>query len=115
MLRRSEAAGGAAESQPHLQDRNRRRRDHRTPIRRPRPPRLSRQRRARNSISLVGRPRNLRTTRKRSKPDGTPRKLMDVSLLKETGWEPQLTLEQGLAITYEDFQKALESGEYRSQ
>jgi GDP-L-fucose synthase len=38
-----------------------------------------------------------------SKPDGTPRKLMDVSRLKALGWKPQLGLEEGLALAYEDF------------
>lgn len=32
-----------------------------------------------------------------SKPDGTPRKLMDVSKLTAMGWKPSITLEQGLA------------------
>jgi GDP-L-fucose synthase len=31
-----------------------------------------------------------------SKPDGTPRKLMDVSKLKGLGWEPTITLEEGI-------------------
>ncbi len=36
-----------------------------------------------------------------SKPDGTPRKLMDVSRLKSLGWEYAISLEDGLASTYE--------------
>lgn len=35
-----------------------------------------------------------------SKPDGTPRKLMDVSRLKSLGWEYSIGLEQGLSQTY---------------
>ncbi len=35
-----------------------------------------------------------------SKPDGTPRKLLDVSRLKSLGWEPQITLPDGLKATY---------------
>ena len=35
-----------------------------------------------------------------SKPDGTPRKLMDVSRLSELGWEHSVSLESGLADTY---------------
>jgi len=31
-----------------------------------------------------------------SKPDGTPRKLMDVSKLKSLGWEPKIALEDGI-------------------
>jgi GDP-L-fucose synthase len=38
-----------------------------------------------------------------SKPDGTPRKLMDVSRLKALGWEASTSLEQGLAQTYQWF------------
>jgi GDP-L-fucose synthase len=37
------------------------------------------------------------------KPDGTPRKLLDVSKLFETRWRPRIELEQGLAETYEWF------------
>jgi GDP-L-fucose synthase len=35
-----------------------------------------------------------------SKPDGTPRKLLDVSRLFATGWRPQISLEEGLRSTY---------------
>lgn len=38
-----------------------------------------------------------------SKPDGTPRKLMDVSRLKALGWQAQISLEEGLANTYDWF------------
>ncbi|MDA9039818.1 GDP-L-fucose synthase [Gammaproteobacteria bacterium] len=38
-----------------------------------------------------------------SKPDGTPRKLMDVSRLGSLGWEYSVELEQGLSMTYEWF------------
>ena len=38
-----------------------------------------------------------------SKPDGTPRKLLDVSRLTELGWRPRVTLREGLALTYRDF------------
>lgn len=37
------------------------------------------------------------------KPDGTPRKLMDVSRLHEMGWKHQTELRQGLEMTYQDF------------
>ena len=36
-----------------------------------------------------------------SKPDGTPRKLLDVSRLRELGWEPKIGLREGIASTYE--------------
>ena len=35
-----------------------------------------------------------------SKPDGTPRKLLDVSRMKNLGWSPTITLEDGVASTY---------------
>lgn len=38
-----------------------------------------------------------------SKPDGTPRKLLDISRLKRLGWEPQISLPEGLKSTYEWF------------
>ena len=36
-----------------------------------------------------------------SKPEGTPRKLLDVSRLKALGWTPKMTLEDGIKETYE--------------
>jgi len=38
-----------------------------------------------------------------SKPDGTPRKLMDSSRLFALGWKPQVDLEAGIRLAYEDF------------
>ena len=38
-----------------------------------------------------------------SKPDGTPRKLLDVSRLFGMGWRPRIALEDGLRETYEDY------------
>lgn len=38
-----------------------------------------------------------------SKPDGSPRKLMDSQRLVSMGWKPKVSLRQGLAIAYEDF------------
>jgi GDP-L-fucose synthase len=40
-----------------------------------------------------------------SKPDGTPRKLMDSGRLMKLGWKPQVNLEEGIRRTYEFFQK----------
>ena len=40
-----------------------------------------------------------------SKPDGTPRKLMDVSKLHRLGWTHKVELREGIALTYEDFLK----------
>ena len=38
-----------------------------------------------------------------SKPDGTPRKLSDISLIQSTGWSPRIPLRNGLAAAYQDF------------
>lgn len=44
-----------------------------------------------------------------SKPDGTPQKLLDSSLIRATGWEPRISLEEGIRSTYEWFTEAQES------
>jgi GDP-L-fucose synthase len=49
-----------------------------------------------------------------SKPDGTPRKLLDVSLLKEHGWSSKIPLEEGIANTYKIYLQERESGLMRS-
>lgn len=38
-----------------------------------------------------------------TKPDGTPRKLMDVSKLHSLGWKHQVELEEGIHLAYQDF------------
>ena len=38
-----------------------------------------------------------------SKPDGTPRKLLDIGLITAIGWAPQVDLRAGLQIAYDDF------------
>ena len=38
-----------------------------------------------------------------SKPDGTPRKLLDISLIKKLGWQPEIDLEPGLTSAYQWF------------
>lgn len=40
-----------------------------------------------------------------SKPDGTPRKLLDVSLLHSTGWHHKVSLRQGIEIVYKWYQE----------
>ncbi|MBT5170636.1 MAG: GDP-L-fucose synthase [Opitutales bacterium] len=50
-----------------------------------------------------------------SKPDGTPRKLMDVSLLKEQGWTSKISLKQGIEMTYQLFLQELEKGTLRER
>lgn len=48
-----------------------------------------------------------------SRPDGTPRKLCDIQKIKATGWSPSISLAEGLAHTYEDFQHNLNSDSLR--
>lgn len=38
-----------------------------------------------------------------SKPDGTPRKVLDVTRILDTGWRPQISLEQGIRATYRQY------------
>ncbi len=38
-----------------------------------------------------------------SKPDGTPRKLLDVSRLSHLGWAPRVPIAEGIALSYRDF------------
>jgi len=38
-----------------------------------------------------------------SKPDGTPRKLLDIGRIRAMGWAPKVPLEQGIALAYRDF------------
>ncbi len=42
-----------------------------------------------------------------SKPNGTPRKLLDVSKMKSLGWEPKVELAQGIKLAYTDFKKEI--------
>jgi GDP-L-fucose synthase len=46
-----------------------------------------------------------------SKPDGTPRKLLDVSRLKALGWSATIPLEEGLRATVKDYVQRQSSGE----
>lgn len=39
----------------------------------------------------------------KSKPDGTPRKLMDISKLSRLGWKAKTSLEKGIRLAYQDF------------
>ena len=44
-----------------------------------------------------------------TKPDGTPKKLMDSSKLRKLGWDPKINLEEGIQLTYNWFLDSLES------
>ena len=48
-----------------------------------------------------------------TKPDGTPKKLLDISLIQSTGWSPEIPFEQGLAEAYQDFKATLATGAAR--
>lgn len=48
-----------------------------------------------------------------SKPDGTPRKLLDISSLQASGWQPAVSFEKGLAAAYQDFKASITSGAAR--
>jgi GDP-L-fucose synthase len=48
-----------------------------------------------------------------TKPDGTPRKVLDVSRIKSMGWRPTTTLKDGIASTIEWYKSASKSGEAR--
>jgi GDP-L-fucose synthase len=47
------------------------------------------------------------------KPDGTPRKLLDISRLTALGWAPRIGLREGLARTYSWYQEQLTAGAVR--
>ena len=42
-----------------------------------------------------------------SKPDGTPRKLMDVSRIQSMGWKHAIELNEGIAAVYQEFQQTV--------
>jgi GDP-L-fucose synthase len=48
-----------------------------------------------------------------SKPDGTPRKLTDITKIKETGWSPSIDIKQGIAMAYQSFLDESASGTLR--
>lgn len=48
-----------------------------------------------------------------TKPDGTPRKLCDTSLIRSLGWSPKIDLEEGLARTVAEYRAAVADGSVR--
>jgi GDP-L-fucose synthase len=49
-----------------------------------------------------------------TKPDGTPRKLLDVSRLSGLGWRARIALREGVASTYKSFLAEKKSGALRA-
>ncbi|WP_286765740.1 MULTISPECIES: GDP-L-fucose synthase family protein [Rhodopirellula] len=49
-----------------------------------------------------------------SKPDGTPVKCTDISRIRSTGWQPTISLDDGLTQTVADYRQRAQSGEVRS-
>lgn len=48
-----------------------------------------------------------------SKPDGTPRKLCDTSLIRSLGWKPEISLEEGIIRTVADYRREIKEGTIR--
>ena len=48
-----------------------------------------------------------------SKPEGTPKKQLDVSRLSQLGWTARIPLAEGLPLAYQDFKQRLISGQLR--
>ena len=44
-----------------------------------------------------------------SKPDGTPRKLLDISKISSLGWQPKIPLEDGIKLVYDSYRESLGS------
>jgi GDP-L-fucose synthase len=49
-----------------------------------------------------------------SKPDGTPRKLMDNGRIHQAGWTHKISLKEGIASVYEEFRQ-LQTSELRAK
>ena len=49
-----------------------------------------------------------------SKPDGTPKKQLDVSRFTKLGWSAKISLSEGLPLAYNDFLKDFSNNELRS-
>ena len=48
-----------------------------------------------------------------SQPDGTPRKLLDVSKMNKLGWNASISLEEGLTGVYQDFLRSVKNESLR--
>lgn len=50
-----------------------------------------------------------------AKPDGTPRKLCDTTLIRSLGWKPQIPLKDGIACTVDCYRRECAAGCVRTQ
>ncbi len=48
-----------------------------------------------------------------SKPDGTPRKLLDCTKLHSLGWKHKIAMKDGLTLAYQNFLKRWNAGEFQ--
>jgi GDP-L-fucose synthase len=48
-----------------------------------------------------------------TKPDGTPRKLTDITKIKNTGWSPKIPIKEGVVMAYQAFLEETASGQLR--
>lgn len=49
-----------------------------------------------------------------TKPDGTPRKVTDTTLIRSTGWSPRISLDDGLRSTYSEFLRKYDQAALRA-
>jgi len=42
-----------------------------------------------------------------TKPDGTPRKLLDVTRIKALGWQPEISLAEGISALYRTWERGM--------
>ena len=54
-------------------------------------------------LNLIQTKKKIRIRYDKSKPNGTPRKVMDVSLAKKYGWKSQINLKEAIKLTYKDY------------
>jgi GDP-L-fucose synthase len=50
---------------------------------------------------------NLKIKLDKTKPDGTPRKIIDSSIAKKYGWKSKINFSKGFYLTYQDYLKKL--------
>lgn len=67
---------------------------------------------ARLIADVVGFPGEIKTDP--TKPDGTPVKRTDISLIESTGWQPKIDLRQGIELTYKNFLAEMKSDALRA-